>query len=147
MGLNNGLNVNATGGRPTVRNPLMTQLLPYGLIFGVNILAGILMAVTDVGAFSFLGTIGSLAGSALAIIALIKMVNELKAVTGNVQFAWWPVFVPFYNIYWAVALLPQEVTKAKQMRNVQQPTRNVVLYLFFYLYALAADLNDIAKAP
>jgi len=43
-------------------------------------------------------------------------------------------------------VLPAEVTKAKQMVNAQQPTRGIVVYIFLWLYALAADLNDISKA-
>jgi hypothetical protein len=42
-------------------------------------------------------------------------------------------------------LVPNEVAKAKQMVGAQAPTRNIVLYIFFWLYALAADLNDIAS--
>jgi hypothetical protein len=36
--------------------------------------------------------------------------------------------------------------KAKQMAGVQQPARGIVVYVFLWLYAAAADLNDIAKA-
>jgi hypothetical protein len=39
------------------------------------------------------------------------------------------------------------MAKAKQMAGVQTPPRGIVVYIFFFLYALAADLNDIAKAP
>jgi hypothetical protein len=39
------------------------------------------------------------------------------------------------------------MNKAKQMRGVQQPARGFIVYFFLFLYAFAADLNDIAKAP
>ena len=38
-------------------------------------------------------------------------------------------------------------SKAKQMAGVQNPPRGIVVYIFLFLYAFAADLNDIAKAP
>ena len=53
--------------------------------------------------------------------------------------------VPIYSLYWVLILLPQEVTKAKQMRGIQAPTRNIVLYLFLLNFALASDLNDLAR--
>ena len=50
-----------------------------------------------------------------------------------------------YNYYVMWILVPGEMAKAKQMAGVQQPARGIVVYLFFWLYAFAADLNDIAK--
>ena len=38
-----------------------------------------------------------------------------------------------------------EVSKAKQMLGVQQPTRSLVAYFFLFPYALASDLNDMAR--
>jgi hypothetical protein len=29
---------------------------------------------------------------------------------------------------------------------VQAPTRSIVVYIFLWMYALASDLNDIARA-
>jgi hypothetical protein len=56
------------------------------------------------------------------------------------------MLIPIYSIYIALVVVPAEVTRAKQMLGVSEPTRNVLLYLFLFLYALAADLNDMAKA-
>ena len=61
------------------------------------------------------------------------------------SFAWWPLFIPFYNLYFILIMLPAEVTKAKQMAGVQAPARGIVVYFFLWLYALASDLNDIAR--
>jgi hypothetical protein len=135
------------GGRPTVRNPLMTFLLPVGIIIFGNILGPILVSVTEMGVFALVGSAISLVGAVLWIIAIVKMTGELKTVTNNPAFAWWPALVPIYQLYWAVIMLPAEMTRAKQMRGVQTPTRGLVVYLFLLLYAYAADLNDIAKAP
>ncbi|AKV04658.1 hypothetical protein AKJ09_11321 [Labilithrix luteola] len=134
-------------GRPTLRNPIMTLLLPIGLSVVGNIVGSILVSITDVGALGLVGSLISLVGSVLALMAIIKMTNELKAVTGNTSFPWWPIFIPIYGLYWAVVMVPQEMAKAKQMRGVQTPPRGLVVYLFLFLYAYAADLNDIAKAP
>jgi hypothetical protein len=54
------------------------------------------------------------------------------------------MFIPLYQYYWAWIMVPQEVTKAKQMMGVQAPTRNIVLYIFLFPFALASDLNDMA---
>jgi hypothetical protein len=41
--------------------------------------------------------------------------------------------------------VPQQVTKAKQMVRAQNPTRGFIVYFLLFPYALAADLNDIAR--
>ena len=101
--------------------------------------------VTEVGALGLIGNLFGLAGSVLAILSIIKMTNELKTVTGNASFAWWPVIIPFYGYYWMWVMVPAEMAKAKQMRGIQKPARGFVVYFFFFLYAYAADLNDIAN--
>ena len=133
--------------RPRVRNPLMTFLIPVILMAVVPPIFTGIAGATDVGAISALGLLAYLAGAILALVTVVKMVGELKAVTRNDGFAWWPIFIPIYSIYWAWILVPQEVAKAKQMAGVQNPPRGIVVYIFLFLYAFAADLNDIAKAP
>jgi hypothetical protein len=39
------------------------------------------------------------------------------------------------------------MAKAKQIAGVQTPPRGIIVYVLVWLYAMAADLNDIAKAP
>jgi len=134
----------AAGGRPTRRNPIMTQLLPFAVMFGGAIVFGILAGVTGITELGYLVSVAQLAGYVLMVLSYMKMTNELKSVTQNQGFAWWPIFIPIYQIYWMWILLPQEITKAKQMLGVQQPTRGIVVYIFFNLYAYAADLNDMA---
>lgn len=129
---------------PTRRNALMTFLLPLAVIFGGSIL-GTLLAIVVHPIFGLVSTLSVLGGSIWYLLFTIQMVNELKAVTQNASFAWWPVLIPFYNYYWILILLPQEVTKAKQMRGVQAPTRNIILYFFLGNFALASDLNDMAR--
>jgi hypothetical protein len=41
--------------------------------------------------------------------------------------------------------VPQQMTKAKQMARSQRPTRGFIVYFLIFLYALAADLNDLAN--
>jgi hypothetical protein len=129
---------------PTRRNPLMTFLLPLAVIFGGSIV-GTILAVAISPIFGLLSTLFVLAGCAWYLVLAIQMANELKAVTGNPDFEWWPVLVPFYNLYWMLILVPQEVARAKQMRAVQAPVRPLVLYLFLWSFALASDLNDMAR--
>ena len=132
---------NAPG--PSKRNAAMTMVLPYGVIFVGSIVGGILARITPI-----LGIVGSLAylvGLVMIVVSVIKMVNEVKAVTRNSSFAWWPMFIPLYQYYWGLILVPAEVKKAKQSLGVQAPTRGIVVYLFFWLYALAADINDMVR--
>jgi hypothetical protein len=136
------LNSAGTNG-PTKRNALMTMLMPYGVIVGGNILATILAMIVP--SLTFLGSLVSLGGFVWLILLTIPMVNELKSVTQNATLAWWPILVPFYNWYWMWIQIPGEVAKAKQVLGVQTPPRNIVLYIFLFPFALASDLNDMAR--
>ncbi len=134
----------AGGTRPTVRNALMTFLMPLIIMIGGSIVFGILAAVIHPAIGSAIG-LCYLAGSILMLISIIKMANEVKSVTNNASFAWWPVLIPVYGIYWMLIMVPAEVTKAKQMVGLPQPARGIVLYFFLFTFALASDINDIAK--
>ncbi len=138
----------APGGvRPTQRNAVMTMLIPFGIGFVGNIIATILVMVTEVAALGYIGNLFGLVAFVMALMSVMKMTNELKSVTGNAALAWWPFIVPFYNWYWMWVVIPGEMAKAKQMRGVQKPPRGFIVYFFFFLYAFAADLNDLAGAP
>ena len=137
-------NLQAGGGKPRTRNAVMTLVIPLAIIVGGNILTTILVMVTGVYALGYVGQLCALAGSALAVYQFYQMANEVKYVTKNPDFNWWPILIPIYNIIWILTILPAEVTKAKQMVGAQEPTRNLVLYFFLGLFALASDVNDIA---
>lgn len=137
-------NLQAGGGKPRTRNAVMTLLIPFAIIVGANILTTILVMVTGVYALGYLGQLCVLAGSALIIYQFYQMANEVKYVTKNPAFNWWPILIPIYGLIWLLTILPAEVTKAKQMVGAQEPTRSLVVYFFLSLYALAADVNDIA---
>jgi hypothetical protein len=122
----------------------MTWLLPFLVMVGGSIV-GTILAIAISPMFGIVSSLASLGGSVWYLILTIQMATELKAVTGNPSFGWWPVIVPFYNLYWLLVLVPQEVTRAKQMRGVQAPVRSVILYLFLGNFALASDLNDLAR--
>lgn len=131
------------GTQPTRRNALMTFLVPALVMFGgiiLSVILGIIYAPLSMLAILFV-----LAGSVLYLLSAIKMVSELKSVTKNAAFPWWPIFIPFYSIYWAWFMVPAEVTKAKQMLGVQAQPRTVVLYIFLWHFALASDINDMVR--
>jgi hypothetical protein len=73
------------------------------------------------------------------------MTNELQAITQNPNIAWWKYLIPIMNIIFQWSEVPQEMQRAKQMMGCQIPARSTVVYVFFYVYALAADLNDMAQ--
>jgi hypothetical protein len=132
---------NSTG--PTRRNALMTWLVPALVIVGGSILSTILSFIFR--PLASLSSLFFLVGAVMYLLSAIKMVNELKVVTRNTAFAWWPILVPIYSYYWLWILVPNEVKKAKQITGVQTPTRSIVLYVFLWHFALASDLNDMAR--
>ena len=79
------------------------------------------------------------------IISAIGMLKELKNFTQDPEFNWWFIFIPCLNYYFMWLKVPEQVGKAKQMARSQRPARGIVVYVFLFLYALAADLNDIAN--
>jgi hypothetical protein len=128
---------------PTRRDPIKT-LMPIFAMIGMGFVFGILARIIP---FLFLLSpligLADLACVAWLVITVIPMINELKVVTRNPDFAWWPMFIPFFNYYWAWILVPQEVAKAKQLLGVQAPVRPIVFYIFLFPYALALDINDM----
>jgi hypothetical protein len=132
---------------PTRRNALMTLLLPFAVIFGGTIVFTILaMLVTSLASvFMGLQALCNLVGAGWFVYLTIGMVNELKSVTQNASLAWWPIFIPFYSMYWAWFIIPAEVAKAKQLLGVQAAPRPIVLYIFLWPFALASDLNDMVR--
>ncbi len=141
-GMQQGMMGAPGAGGVTKRNPVMTMVIPFGIIFGSVILGSILAAVIDP-SLALIALLGELGGLAFALVTFAKMIGELRTVSGE-PIQWWPILVPVYNIIFIVSILPQTVARAKQARGIQTPTRSVVLYFFLYLYALAADLNDFA---
>jgi hypothetical protein len=133
------------GAGPRKRNPIMVLLLPLAVMIGGLVFFGVLAGVLQVPAIFVLGFLSYLAGLGLFFFNTIQMANELKTVTRSPGFAWWPILVPIYGMYWAWILVPQEVAKAKQMLGVQIPVRSIVLYIFLWPFALASDINDMAR--
>jgi len=132
------------GHRPTRRNALLTWLLPTGLIFMGFFLSVVLGLAVSPAFFSLFGLF-ALGATVWYVVLAIQMANEVKAVTRTEDFAWWPIFVPFYGMYWMWILVPQEVSKAKQLLGIQQPTQSIVLYIFLWHFAFASDLNDMVR--
>jgi hypothetical protein len=128
---------------PTRRNPIMTLLLPFAVIFGGAVLGSILSQI--MAALGAVGSLVSLAGSIWFLLIAIKMVSELRTVTRSEALAWWPLIVPFYNYYFIFKIIPDEMDRAKQMLGVRQPRRSRVIYFFLFPYAFAADLNDLVR--
>jgi hypothetical protein len=131
-----------TAVKPTRRNALLTFLLPGAVIFG-----GIVMTILGffVQALGTLGSLCILGGAVWYLLIAIQMINELKSVTRNEALAWWPLVIPFYGMYWAWLVVPQEAAKAKQMLGVRQAPQPLVLYIFLWHFALASDLNDMVR--
>jgi hypothetical protein len=138
----------AAGGRPSKRNAILLQLIPIIVNVVVNIIVGVVNSVAESGVVAMImGLLSLLVSLGLfvwIILTFKKMTGEMNSVTGNAAFPWWPVFIPIYNLYWLLILVPQEMAKAKQMAGAQRPSRNMFIYFLFPLYAFAADLNDMS---
>ncbi len=131
------------GARPQRRNPIMVLLMPAAIIVVGQIIGGILGSLIDP-MVGLVGTVIALGGVIFALITLFKMLGELKNFTGDADFAPWFILIPCLQYYFAWVKVPEQVTKAKQMAGVQAPTRSIIVYIFLFQYALAADLNDLA---
>jgi hypothetical protein len=138
--------------KPRVRNALMTFLMPLLIFVGglvVIVIGAVIASVAEapaiVGIASLVALLVFVAGGLIGFISAVRMLGELNSVTRSNAVAWWMLLIPFYHYYVAWVLVPNEVTRAKQMTHVQAPTRGIVVYIFLWLYALAADLNDIAR--
>ena len=127
---------------PTRRNALMTWLLPILVMVVGGTVATILGFVLPI--LSLLAPVAELAGAVWYLLLAIAMVGEVRTVTRNDAFAWWPILVPIYGMYWAWILVPQEVAKAKQLLGLAKPPQHIVLYIFLWHFALATDLNEMA---
>ncbi len=128
----------ALAARPTRRNALLTWLIPV-LIFMLTFPAGNYLGTTSL---SFLVSLPNSISVIITLLYTFGMVRELNAAAGTtVKF--WHIAIPFYNLYWLAVVVPGAMAIAKQKAGKPAP-RGAVVYLFLFLYAFAADLNDLA---
>jgi hypothetical protein len=144
MGPMSGGMMSASGVRPSTRNPVMTMTIPFAAGIGGMLLGSVMMALGLLSLGGLVMLAAFAAGVALFALSMKTMIGELNAVTKNFTFAWWMSLVPFFGFYWMALVLPLEVTNAKRAVGSSEPVRSPVLYFFAGLYALAADLNDVA---
>ena len=120
--------------------PVIANVVVYGLFT-------VLATVLESGILAMVGMLVCMGIGVWMLINTLRALDEMRNAAGNPAFPRWPMFIPIYQIIYFISMVPKEMQKAKQMRGVQAMTRNVVLYLFFPLFALQSDLNDIAAAP
>lgn len=132
------------GGRPQRRNAFVLGILPWILVIVLNVVFSVLASALEVAAIALVGNLIVLGIEVWWLINLFRGLNEMRTMSRNPTFPRWPVFIPFYNLYYFLIMVPQEMTKAKQMNGCQVPARNLVLYFLFPVFALQSDLNDLA---
>jgi hypothetical protein len=128
----------ATTATSTRRNALTTWLIPTVFFILAPPLGGLLGTTM----FRFAPNAAILAGVLLTFASAGAMVREINAAAGSDLKAW-HLLIPVYGLYWMAVLVPAQVAVAKQ-RAGKPPPRGLVVYLFLFLYALAADINDLA---
>ncbi|MBW2527517.1 MAG: hypothetical protein JRI23_25270, partial [Deltaproteobacteria bacterium] len=131
------------GPRPKRRNPILTLVIPFALIIGGQVLGGILGAIEPM--LAMVGSLVALVGSIYAFVLIIMMLLEVKKVTQDDSFMWWLVFIPCANYYLLWILLPKQIDKAKQMAGLQTTSKGIIMYIILLLWALPADLNELAE--
>lgn len=81
-----------------------------------------------------------------SLVVFIQMLGELKRFRQKSDISLLLFFIPIINIL-EVLKLPEKVADAQRMAGVQNPqVAHPVLYLFFGLYFLPADLNEVWEA-
>ncbi len=96
-----------------------------------------------VGIFRLISALFSLGGYVVYCLIVQSMVGELQGVTGDTSYPKWAVFVPIYNLIILFTKVLPGMQQAKQ-RAGAPPARSGVAYFFFWVYAMASDLNDLA---
>lgn len=138
--LESGTSVKVIG--PTRRNALMTLLGPMLVAIAGGIVVGVLLYFVPL--LAPLASLPGLVASVWYLIVAIRMIRELQ-VAAHEPLPWWPIFVPLYNLYWMWLRVPQQVAKAKQNLGVGRPPCHILLYIFFWPFALATDLNEMVR--
>ncbi len=125
------------------RNPAVLLAIGWGAPYvGGPVIGTILAGITGIGLFS---TILWLAGSVIAGHFLKKMVDELKAVTGDTKINSVLMYVPVYNQVLCFLAAHELMEQARAARVPGSPAKPKWMYLILPWYALAADLNDFAS--
>lgn len=125
--------------KPTKRNALLTWLIPV-LTYLLTFPAGNYLGTTSL---SFLVSVPGSISVIFALGSTMMMIRELNAAAGTTLKAWHTI-IPFYNLYWIAVVVPGAMATAKQKAG-KAPPRGAAVYLFLFLYAFAADLNDLAE--
>ncbi len=129
----------AAAAKPTKRNAFVTWLIPT-LLFMLVFPAGNFLGQTSV---SFLVSLPQSLSIIFVLFTTFAMVRELNPLA-ETPLKPWHLAIPLYNLYWMAVLVPQQMAVAKQKAG-KPPPRSAIVYLLFFVYAFAADLNDLAS--
>jgi hypothetical protein len=136
-----------SGAKPTMRNAFIIGILPMILLGVFPTIFGTIAGITEIYALAHIGNLLNLGVMVWFLLNALKALDEMRNAAGNPAFPRWPIFIPIYSLIYFLTMVPKEVQKAKQMRGMQPTSRHIVLYLFFPIFALQSDLNDLAAAP
>jgi len=131
---------NAGAPQPTKRNAALVCGAPMACF----VLAPPLGNFLGQSAFRMAPTFAILAGMLLTYGVVRPGIAELNSAAKS-ELAWWHLFIPIYGLYWAAMVVPAQMRIAKEKAGKPAP-RGAVVYLLLFVYALAADLNDLAES-
>ena len=132
------------GPGPQKRNPIVTLLIPWGIMFISGFVFSLLAGLTGVVALAYLGNLGQLAGLVISGLFLNKMLGELKSVTGDTEITPIMMWIPGLNNIMAFLKVHPLMERARQQRGLQTPAKPNWMYLILPLFAFSSDLNDLA---
>jgi hypothetical protein len=141
-----GMMASAMGGGgpgPQKRNPIMTLLIPWGIMVVSSIAFSTIAGITGVYALAYLGQLGQIAGLVISGMFLNKMLGELKSVTGDTEITPIMMWIPGLNNIMAFLKVHPLMERARQQRGLQ-PAKPNWMYLIVPLFAFSSDLNDLA---
>ena len=124
------------------RNPVIQLVMGWGACAGGSVLGSIVAGITGV---AILATVLSLVGAVVAGHFLKSMVEEAKKVSNDDSINPVLFYIPGVNQILSFLKVHGAVERARYARGVQTPAKPKWMYLIIPWYAIAADLNDLAR--
>lgn len=133
------------GMRPRARSAFLAGFLPLIVAFFGSNAVNVVTAVLELYQLYMLGSLIQLACVIWYAGNAMRELEELQIATNNPTFLRWPTLIPIFgSIYWLTAV-PAELRRARELHGLPPAGQNPFLYLFFPVFALQRDLNELTR--